>query len=72
MLGKTLTFEVEPSDTVQKLKEMIADREGFDTNLPSFSLIYGGKDLVRSLKSLELSGMLTLSELNIKNESILY
>ena len=71
LTGKNITLEVEPSDNLNKLKEMIRDREGLEFN-NSVVLVYGGKDLFRTLKSRDESGLITLSELNVQNESILH
>jgi len=59
--GKTITLEVEASDTIETIKSKIEDKEG----IPSYQqcLMYGGR---------ELEDERTLSDCSIQNESTLH
>ena len=61
LTGKTITFDVDPSDTVDSLKTKIKDREGIPNE--DQRLIFGGK---------QLENEKTLNEYNIQKESTIY
>lgn len=59
--GKKITFEVDSSDTFEKIKEKIKEKEGILPN--QYELILNGK---------ELNNYNTLKDYNINKDSIIY
>ena len=62
LTGKTITLDVESSDTIDKVKAKIQEKEGIDYGL-LFGLVFEGK---------KLEGGRTLEDCNIQEESLLY
>jgi len=61
LTGKTLTFDVEPSDSIESIKDKIFDKEGVALEVQM--LVFGGKRLENGK---------TLAEYKIEENSMLY